>query len=536
MKKIIIICVLFFCKDIFATTNYTINKKYDDNIFYDIVLYQNQVYFSSNKGVYVIDPSNANLIMHDETTKGTINSNLTKNPHNLRIKFIDPPIPLSETYSESVTDFLYHKNYLYILSKGDLLVYKNNPYNFSPYASVRTISENCVGTYNGVFIDTLKLKKTRYTDGQIREFDSIIFICYNGLTEFKNNKEKILYDNDNSKLSKAEYGLISDIFLIENSNYLVLSSKGIYHYNYNLNSFDLIYSKEKKIIPVKNKIDSRIEFDNEFHFIDGDKYLSLNTNTFKTSILHDNFNYKLKDILECSFDGNIFYGIGENKSLLKFVRSNNEFKLLKTYQLNILPHTITDSQELIFLSGNDGLSLFEKSIEKLDSKFIVDEFNTGAVYKSKNDISFGSIHGIYKIEDDENLIDSSYFQNSFPIKNHKISVEVIVIMISLILFLIIFRLLKSKNLSNEDLVIEIKKYITKNLSKVTLQTLQDKFDLEYSAINNLQKGFSPAKFIKQERNNKAKEMFLNNQPISKISHHTGYSESYLLKNKYIFLK
>ena len=70
-----------------------------------------------------------------------------------------------------------------------LIVYKNNPYNFSPYASVRSISENCVGTYNGVFIDTLKLKKTRYTDGQIREFDSVIFICYNGLTEFKNNEE-----------------------------------------------------------------------------------------------------------------------------------------------------------------------------------------------------------------------------------------------------------------------------------------------------------------------------------------------------------
>ena len=78
MKKIIIICVLFFCNYSFATTNYTIHKKYDDNIFYDIVLYKNQVYISSNKGVYVIDLSNANLIMHDETIKGTINSNLTK--------------------------------------------------------------------------------------------------------------------------------------------------------------------------------------------------------------------------------------------------------------------------------------------------------------------------------------------------------------------------------------------------------------------------------------------------------------------------
>ncbi len=536
MKKIIIIFVLFFCNYSFATTNYTINKKYDDNIFYDIVLYQNQVYISSNKGVYVIDPLNGNLILFDETVKGTINSDLTKNPHGLRIKFIDPPIALSETYSETVTDFVYHKKYLYILSKGDLLIYEDKPYVFFPYASVRSISENCVGTYNGVFIDTLKLKKTRYTDGQIREFDSIIFVCYNGLTEFKNNKEKILYENNNSKLNKAEYGLISDIFLIENSNYLVLSSKGIYHYNYNLNSFDLIYSKEKKIIPIKNKIDSRIEFDNEFHFIDDNKYFSLNTKTFKTRILQDDFNFEFKDILECSFDGSLFYAITENKSLLKFNRSENGLELIKKIQLKLLPHTISDNQEFIFLTGNDGLSLFEKSIEKLDSNFIVDEFNTGAVYRSKNDISFGSIHGIYKIEGDNNLRSSSYFQNTFPKKNHKISIEVIVILISMILFLIVFKILKRKNLSNEDLVIEIKKYIAKNLSKVTLQTLQDKFDLDYNAINNLQKEFSPAKFIKQERNNKAKDMFLSNMPISKISHHTGYSESYLLKNKYIFLK
>ena len=60
--------------------------------------------------------------------------------------------------------------------------------------------------------------------------------------------------------------------------------------------------------------------------------------------------------------------------------------------------------------------------------------------------------------------------------------------------------------------------------------------MDYNAINSLQKGFSPAKFIKQERNNKAKVLFLKDEPISKISTHTGYSESYLLKNKYNFLK
>ena len=96
--------------------------------------------------------------------------------------------------------------------------------------------------------------------------------------------------------------------------------------------------------------------------------------------------------------------------------------------------------------------------------------------------------------------------------------------------------MKNKNLSNEELVIEIKKFIVKNLTTVTLITLQDKFNLDYNAINNLQKEFSPAKFIKQERNSKAKELFLKEESISKISNNTGYSESYLLKNKYNFLK
>ena len=114
--------------------------------------------------------------------------------------------------------------------------------------------------------------------------------------------------------------------------------------------------------------------------------------------------------------------------------------------------------------------------------------------------------------------------------------EVLIILFILISFLIIFKSLKNKNLSNEELVIEIKKFIVKNLTTVTLITLQDKFNLDYNAINNLQKGFSPAKFIKQERNSKAKELFLKEESISKISNNTGYSESYLLKNKYNFLK
>lgn len=537
IKKNLFFCFLFFCKFTFGNSNFTIKKIHTDHIYYNVVLYENEIYVSSNDGIYKIDYYSSELIIHDESVRGTINSNLSKNLNIFKIKFINPPINLPEPYTGTVTDFAYNNNYLYVVSKGDLLIYENKPYKFLPYGSVRSISKNSIGTYSGILINGNKLKKPYYTDGQIKEFDSITFICYNGLAEFKNGQEKILYDNDNSKFSNAEYGIISDIFSIGNSNYLTISSTGIYRYDYNLNSFSLIYSNEKKIIPIKNKIQNRIQNDNEFHFIDGDKYLSLDTNTLSTKVLYDNFDYTISDLLECSNDGNIFYGISENNSLLKFRRSENTFELLNKYQMSFPAHTISDVGDLVFLSGNDGLSLFVKSIDKMYDRIITDEFNINAVFKSNNDISFGSIHGVYKIENVNEYQKSSYLQNIIPSNDTTNDVKIfIMIMICLILFILILKRSNRKNLSNEELVVEIKKFISKNLRTVTLSLLQDEFDLDYSAINNLQKGFSPAKFIKQERNSRAKDMFLKNEPVSNISHQTGYSESYLLKNKYNFLK
>jgi AraC-like DNA-binding protein len=55
-------------------------------------------------------------------------------------------------------------------------------------------------------------------------------------------------------------------------------------------------------------------------------------------------------------------------------------------------------------------------------------------------------------------------------------------------------------------------------------------------MNNLSKEFKPAKFIKERRIDLTKKMILNDNSISEISKKTGYSETYLVKNKYKFLK
>ena len=190
--------------------------------------------------------------------------------------------------------------------------------------------------------------------------------------------------------------------------------------------------------------------------------------------------------------------------------------------------------DLIFISGDEGLSVFVKSIEKTHQQLIIDEFNKNAVFKSENQISFGSIHGIYKINDVNELTKSSYLTNLDNYNQSEYNYENLIIIFVVLLFLLSTRIFKTKKLSNEELVIEIKKYINKNLKTVTLNSLEDKFNLDYSAINNLQNEFRPAKYIKNKRNEIAKEMFLNGEKVSKISKKTGYSESYLIKNKYSF--
>ena len=66
--------------------------------------------------------------------------------------------------------------------------------------------------------------------------------------------------------------------------------------------------------------------------------------------------------------------------------------------------------------------------------------------------------------------------------------------------------------------------------------VESEFKLDYNEMKNLSKEFKPAKYIKETRLELIKKMILSNNSISEISHKTGYSETYLIKNKYKFLK
>jgi hypothetical protein len=510
----------------------------DDKIYYNFISYENEIFVSSNKGVYKIDISkNDFLELYDETIIGPIKSDFTKNPH-FKMKFLsssnlDNLLP-DGINLKSVTDITYKSNYLFVINNGNLIVYDLS-YKFFPYESVRSITNSSVGTYNGVYVKGNKLKKITYTDGQIKEFEKLTFVCYNGLLSVENNSETILYDNDNSVRSNAQYGNIRDIYFIEASKYLVISTDGLYTYDFIRNQFYKIYSSESKIIPLKNKIDERIQDRNEFHFIDNNKYISINLKINEINIVEDKLKHKIKDVLECDINGNIFYAISENDFFVSYKRTKNGIKLTDEFAIKEA-HTIADYDDLIFLLGNNGLSIFDKTKKIFFIDFIIDEFNSNAVFKSNNEISFGSIHGIYKILDVKNFYKNLVFKD-YKIRNEA-SLAIVLITASVLfifLILLVWFYLR-RNIYDKDLIIKIKLFIQKNLNIVTLKMLEDEFNLDYYQINSLDKNFKPAKFIKKERYRLVKKMLLNNDSIDKISKKSGYSKTYLLKNKYQFIK
>ena len=512
---------------------FTIHKIYEEKIFYNFVTYENELYVSSNNGIYKLNSlQDNNLIHYNKSISGPIKSDFSKDD-DFKIKFINPPKIYPDFYPKSVTDFAYLENMLFVIARGKLLVYDDLSYTFSPYGSVRAINKNAIGSYNGVYINGNKLNKITYTDGQIKEFDSTIFVCYNGLLTYENNTETIVYDNDNSIRTNGKYGNISDIILIDKSNYLAISNKGIFNYDYDSNIFKLIYTCQNKIIPIKNKIDNRIKDRGEFHFIDNKRYISINTNNLEFDIIDNSLNDKISDVLESEINGNYFYAISENKSLLTLKRTANGLKLIDEISLKTTAHTISDYGDLVFLTGNNGLSIFDKTKKKISYNYIIDEFNSNAVYKTDEFISFGSIHGVYTINNVNDFQRNLIFEN-YKINNNE-SYLYFGALIMIITLIIIIRFLRKKNITDDQLVNRIKYFITKNLSLVTLKMLEMEFSLDYNEINSLDRNFKPAKYIKKQRLELTKKMLLSNKSISEISTKTGYSETYLIKNKYKFL-
>ena len=533
--KVLTISLLLFSNSLYSIvdTKYVIDKIYNEKIFYNVFSLNNEVYIGSNDGVYVLKSGNI-LEIYDSSIKGPIDNSLTKTK--LEIRRLKSPILLNSSYNSSTTDFLYFKDYLYIISKGHLLIYKSNFYSFKPSGSVRSITENFIGTYSGVFYKGRKLKSITYTDGQIKEFDSTSFVCFNGLLFYKNGVETMIYKNSDRLSSNSQIGNISNIFLLYHPNYLAISNTGIFLFNFSANNFKQIYFSEKSIIPTRKNFRNGYEYENEFFFVDGQNLKSLSTQNYKTEIVYQ-FEKKVEDLVAID---NMLYVLTDQSTIITLHNDIDKVKMINEFELSSNYHTIENFDNYLIISGNNDLSIYDINQDNFFTNIIIDEFNKGAIYKDDESISIGSIHGVYNFSNPHKVVrflDGNKIIDNVSVSEAKLNIQfyhlpILVFFIAFLLIIIfLFNKKSSVEINNQDVISDIKLFINQNLNKVTVNSIQLKFGLENSAIYHLNKEFKAGKYIKYRREQKASEMINLKISLNEIAKQTGYSLSYLKKNK-----
>jgi hypothetical protein len=521
LKYIIsILSLVFFLFGPEQDYDYELVSVDSEKIYYTIIKYEGSLFFGTNQGVYKLEKG-IQLVEYNPSVKGSITTNLRQ--ETLRISFTHAPknIPIGE-FGSSITSIQSFQNYVYVISRGKLLIFKNKLYSFSPYESVRSITTSYIGSYNGIFQRGELLTYPPYTNGQIKEYDDITFICYDGLVAIRGEQQDILYD---APAGNRIYGAIENIFKLQNGNYVVVSDLGLYLYNLEENLFQMIYDgRDGPIIPLRVSFRDGFEFKPGFWFGQNNTLYKINLSTYQVSTIQT-FDAKIVDLVS---ERDIFYILTSDQQITSLYSDNH-----RTFVVNKIPladkfHTIEHKRNYLFISGNNGLSIYDLSENQLHNQVVVDEFNRGAVFKTDDAISLGGIHGIYRFENIDLLVDS--ISTDFVVNELDYRSDTVLFLIVVLLgFVVLIYLFKNRRRSynNQEMVLAIQKYIDVNLNTVDVVAISEKFNIDNNLLYHLDPDFKPGDYIKQKRKEKAAELIAKGLPIEKIAKATGYSVSYL---------
>lgn len=521
MKYIIsIVSLIFFSFGLEQNYDYELVSVDSEKIYYTIIKYEGSLFFGTNQGVYRLEKG-IQLVEHNPSIKGPVTTNLKQ--ETLRISFTRAPknIPIGE-FGNSITSIQSFQNYVYVISRGKLLIFKNKLYSFSPYESVRSITTSYIGSYNGVFKRGEVLTYPPYTNGQIKEYDDITFICYDGIVAIRGDQQDILYD---APAGNRRYGAIENIFKLQNGNYVVVSDLGLYLYNLEENLFQMIYDgRDGPIIPLRVSFRDGFEFKPGFWFGQNNTLYKINLSTNQVSTIQT-FDAKIVDLVS---EKDILYVLTSDQQISSLYSDNHRTIVVSKIPLSATFHTLEYKRNYLFISGNNGLSIYDLSENQLYNNVVTDEFNRGAVFKTDDAISFGSVHGVYRFENIDLVVDSIF--TDYVVNEIDYRIDTILMLIVILLgFVVLIYVFKNRRRSynNQEMVIEIKKYVDTNLNKVDIVAISEKFNVDNNLLYHLDPDFKPGDYIKQKRKEKAAELIAKGFPIEKIAKVTGYSVSYL---------
>ena len=289
--------------------------------------------------------------------------------------------------------------------------------------------------------------------------------------------------------------------------------------------FQMIYDgRDGPIIPLRTTFRDGFEFKPGFLFGQNNTLYRINLSTYQVSTIQT-FDAKIVDLVS---ERDIFYVLTSDQQITSLYSDNHRTFVVNKIPLAATFHTLEQKRNYLFISGDSGLSIYDLSENQLYNDVVTDEFNRGAVFKTDNAISVGSIHGVYRFENIDLLVDSistDFVVNEFDYRSDTVLI-LIIILLGFVVLIYVFKS-RRRNYNNREMVIAIQNYIDKNHNTDDVVSISDKFNIDSNLLYHLDPDFKPGEYIKQKRKEKAVELIAKGLPIEKIAKVTGYSVSYL---------
>lgn len=528
-----------------------------DKTYYNLIQYNNKLYIGTSEGAIILNATenseqlNNSLKGYLKIENGKLIGNSTNFGHIIKDNENVFNYLLPDAYKNLISRHNRYNGKLYITNSGKLFVYKENKYTISHDSlSVRSITENYIGSYKGIFKNGLKLKFPEYTDGNIREYGNETFICYEGLyrdssgfiSVFANSKKEVVIAGKN-------LGAARDIQLVEDGHYVLCTTLGIYLINFSKNSIlPINENKKSENNYTVFKIDQTAKNSTRIFYTVGNKLFYYVVQTKEQTLLLDSKHDKT--IKQAFFPNTIdkIYVLFEDKlSLFNLEGAIYEEDVLIGNL--IFCHNLILFKEKIYITTNVGLHVYDLKKNKPYLNIISNEINNRSLSLIKDTIKFGTINGIVNITDDniESIIETAENQNYLEKDDREFGVSYItIILIALIFAILIIAIIqlrislkKSKNalelkaipkvdygIANKENIIY---YIQENITSVTIHSIRDHFNLTPAALYEILENDKPGEIIRNYRMELVRKYRRQQISEEEIALKTGFSVSYLKK-------
>jgi len=530
IRCFIVFLFTFFVQKIYSQELIQINK---DHYFFNGVIYNGEIILSSTEGFlkyedFQLKPFNENLTGGFDYIK--IRDNQIVKGEFLPSNYLDPVLP--EEYKNIEYSTLFVENFILTFVRGDLLVFEQPLFSrIKINKDITGITHGYYSTIEGVLNDQLKLQENLpgVEKGKIRSITDGLAICWGGLhIQYKGDVYDFSDQIEYFKVGDQLLGRARDIIELTSAKYLVTSSKGVYIIDINKERvFPLLDNTGN--LPAKIK---KLDSNNYLISLGKELYLfNAKSNDVEKYYTHNEI------IIDYYVDkkNEIFYILDANG--LKEISKNSDqrFTLIQKNYKN--ESTLVNFQNILLIIQESSIDGFDLSSSRTYFKLYRNLFNPQSYYLEKDILKIGSNDGVIEISSN-NLRSATFINNYIESKavktNNTFMVVLITVMMLIIIYLILLvsrkRRLEKKIISQAtDFSLEekIKKYISYNLSTVTVDKIKDEFNL-----TNIYEVFSeetPGEFIRTQRIKKVKKMRKERVSEEEIAKATGFSVSYLKK-------